>query len=151
MTRENECESNEVYRTFDEFCELYALLHKTYPALKLIETPSLSKFKDPKHVPRRFNLVNSLLKDISRLQAEINQVREIHNNIIYLLTQFLYFYFPASLKSDIIYTFFHPILRDQTQETYFGNDDELITIDLKDDLTKKCNVASIRIYLLWLL
>lgn len=48
------------------------------------------------------------------------------------------FIFP--LKSDIIYTFFHPILRDQTQETYFGNDDELITIDLKDDLTKKCNV-----------
>lgn len=74
VTRENECESNEVYRTFDEFCELYQLLVKTYPTLRLYNTPSLSKFKDTKNSTKQYTIVNFLLKEILNLTPEISQV-----------------------------------------------------------------------------
>jgi hypothetical protein len=77
VTRESESESNEAYRTYDEFCELYQLLHKTYPALKLGNTPSLSKFKDSKSSTKQYNLVSVLLNDILNLKPEISQVRRI--------------------------------------------------------------------------
>ena len=74
MTRETEFDTNEVYRTFEEFCELYTLLLKTFPALRLPDTLSLSKFKEAKQVGRRHQLIHSLLKDVMSLQAEISQV-----------------------------------------------------------------------------
>lgn len=76
------------------------MLSKTFPALKLPETPSLNKFKETKLSIKRRNLIEALLCDIKNLQAEISQ-------------------------SDIIYTFFHSILRDQKEDL---SDTEMIEI-----------------------
>ena len=42
VNREIEYDTNEVYRTFEEFCELYQLLIKTFTTLKMPETVSLN-------------------------------------------------------------------------------------------------------------
>ncbi|RNA20110.1 phosphatidylinositol 4-phosphate 3-kinase C2 domain-containing subunit beta isoform X1 [Brachionus plicatilis] len=99
VIRETEFESNEVYRTFEEFCELYNVLSKTFTTLRLSETPSYSKFKEEKKFFKRYLLVEKLLKEIMSLPAEISQ-------------------------SEIIYTFFHPILRDKKQEAFYSTDSE---------------------------
>ena len=74
ITRENEYDTNEVYRTFDEFCELYQLLHKTFPGLRLQHTPSFNKFKETKNTAKRLHAISSLINDISAFQSEISQV-----------------------------------------------------------------------------
>jgi hypothetical protein len=75
ITRETEYDNNEVFRTFDEFCELYQLLTKTFPTLRLSDTLPLSKFKDIKSGGmRRFQAIEQLVKDIMSLQAEISHV-----------------------------------------------------------------------------
>lgn len=74
VTRETEYDSNEVYRTFDEFCELYQLLTKTFPSLRLTETPPFNRFKETKQLARRRQCVHFLLKDLMNLQPEISQV-----------------------------------------------------------------------------
>ncbi len=91
ITRETEYDSNEVFRSFDEFCELYQLLLRTFPTLRLVETPPLARFKEHKQLARRKQCIYLLLKDLMGLQAEISQ-------------------------SDIVYTFFHSILRDQKED-----------------------------------
>lgn len=98
VVRETEYETNEAYRTFEEFCELYQLLLKTFSNLKFDLTPSFSKFKETKSL-KRFRAIELFLKEICGLQAEISH-------------------------SDIIYTFFHPILRDRNQETFYVNNDK---------------------------
>jgi hypothetical protein len=94
LTRENEYDNNEVYRSFEEYCELYNLLNKTFSTLRLNETLPFNKFKETKTYARRFQAVEQLLRDIFSLQGEISQ-------------------------SEIIYTFFHSILRDRNQESAF--------------------------------
>ncbi len=74
ITRENEYDNNEVYRTFEEYCELYSLLTKTFPTLRLNETVPFNKFKDTKTYARRFQAIDQLLRDIFSLSAEISQV-----------------------------------------------------------------------------
>jgi hypothetical protein len=74
VLRVNDYESNEVYRTFEEFCELYQLLLKTFPALKLPKTPSLNKFKEVKIINKRRVYIKLLLDDINNLQPEITRV-----------------------------------------------------------------------------
>ena len=74
VKREIEFDTNEIYRTFEEFCELYQLLLKTFSTLKLQETPPLHEFKETKQTSRRRTVVESLLNDIQNLQAEISQV-----------------------------------------------------------------------------
>ena len=74
MTRENELENNDAFRTYDEFCELYHLLLKTYPALRFPETLQLSKYKDTKDTQRRFNIISSFVVYIIQLSPEISQV-----------------------------------------------------------------------------
>ena len=97
IVREIEYNNNEVYRTFDEFCDLYQLLIKTFPSLRLNETPPISKFKETKQYNKRFQAIELLVRDIFALSPEISQ-------------------------SDIIYTFFHSILRDKKKESL--DDDE---------------------------
>ena len=75
VNREIEYDTNEVYRTFEEFCELYQLLIKTFTTLKMPETVSLNKFKETKQSNKRRQLVDSLIRDISCMQAEISQVK----------------------------------------------------------------------------
>lgn len=75
--RENNDEKYEVYRTFDEFCELYQSLVKTYPQLKLTSTPVLNKFLNEKRSGKRKHLVGVLINDIFKLQPEI---RDVNNN-----------------------------------------------------------------------
>jgi hypothetical protein len=84
VSRENEFETNQVYRTFDEFCELYQLLVKVFPVLRLQNTPPLSKFKDAKNIPKRRQYIESLIQDILHLQPEIS-----HVNILNIKTSFL--------------------------------------------------------------
>ena len=74
VARETEYDSNEVFRTFDEFCELYQLLSKRFPSLRLAETPPLNRFKETKQLARRRQCVYLLLKDLMNLQPEISQV-----------------------------------------------------------------------------
>jgi hypothetical protein len=73
VTRETEYETNDVYRTFDEFCELYSILLKVYPQLKLRDSVSYHKFKELKGHKRRQG-IEILLNDITKLQPEISQV-----------------------------------------------------------------------------
>jgi len=87
VTRENDYQKNEVYRTFTEFCLLYKHLERIFPQLKLSNTPPLAKFRDLKGQKRRI-MVSFLINDILKLQSEIRD-------------------------SDIVYTFFHKTLRDQ--------------------------------------
>lgn len=74
ITRENDYETNQVYRTYDEFCELYQLLVKVFPALKLQNTPLISKFKEAKNINKRRQYIESLIKDITSFQPEISHV-----------------------------------------------------------------------------
>lgn len=74
VARQTEYHTNEVYRTFDEFCELYQLLVKTYPTLRLAETPLFNRFKEAKQFIKRRQCVYLLLKDLMKLQPEISQV-----------------------------------------------------------------------------
>lgn len=74
IKRESEYDTNEVCRTFEEFCELYQLLLKTFPALKLQETLPLNKFKEAKQTFKRHQLIESLISEIQNLQAEISHV-----------------------------------------------------------------------------
>jgi phosphatidylinositol-4-phosphate 3-kinase len=91
ISRETHYDKNEVFRSYDEFCELYQLLVKTFPAMRLNETPQLKVFKETKPSYKRRQNVDWLLSDILKLQTEISQ-------------------------SDIVYTFFHSILRDQSHD-----------------------------------
>jgi hypothetical protein len=75
VTRENEQDTNEVYRTFEEFCELYQLLIKIFPQLKLPNTPALNKFKEAAKGLKRRQYVELLINDITSLQSEISQVK----------------------------------------------------------------------------
>lgn len=106
MVRETEFESNDVFRTFEEFCELYHILTKTFTTLRLSESPSYNKFKETKQFLKRILLVENFLKEIMSLPAEISQ-------------------------SEIIYTFFHPILRDK-KETFYSTDNENV-LNLRND------------------
>ncbi len=74
VTRENDYETNQVYRTFDEFCELYQLLVKIFPVLKLPNSPPISKFKEAKNIYKRRQYIESLINDIMSLQPEISHV-----------------------------------------------------------------------------
>ena len=115
ITRESEYDTNEVYRTYDEFVEFYQLLTKTYPSLRLEGTPHLKVFKETTKTDKRRQNVEALIVDITNLQAEISQ-------------------------SDIVYTFFHSILRDKKQDLSNVNKNEYKAMD--DDLftTKKSNL-----------
>lgn len=115
-----EYDTNEVYRTYDEFCELYQLLTKTFSTLKLSETLALNKFKETRQSIKRRQQVECLIKDIFKLTPEISQV-DI-SKLVGLKSQNWNFFF---FKSDIIYTFFHSILRDQKEDV---NDTEMIDI-----------------------
>jgi hypothetical protein len=72
--RENECDTHDIYRSFDDFCDLYQLLLKEFPALKLPKTLSCSKFKESSKPHRQRINVSSLLSDILNLNSEIRNV-----------------------------------------------------------------------------
>ena len=128
VNRETEYDTNEVYRTFEEFCELYQLLSKTFTTLKMPDTLPLNKFKETKQSNKRYQLVDSLLRDIFSMQAEISQVILFSKSII-IIIKVLIVYFLIR-KSDIIYTFFHSILRDQKEVV---NDTEMLDLS-KDEI-----------------
>lgn len=74
MKRESDFDSHDVFRSFDEFCELYQQLLKTFPALVLTQTPSLNKFKEAKTIAKRRQEIDQLIQDVLSLQPEISQV-----------------------------------------------------------------------------
>lgn len=76
VNRETEYDTNEVYRTYDEFIELYQLLTKTFTTLKLNDSVGLHKFKDTKQTFKRRQQVEILIKDIFKLSPEISQVKK---------------------------------------------------------------------------
>ena len=92
VIRDTEYDRNEVYRTYEEFGELYQQLVKKFPAIRLDETPHLKVFKETKQSHKRRQNVASLIKDTLSLQGEISH-------------------------SDIVYTFFHSTLRDQKHDS----------------------------------
>lgn len=128
VNRETEYDTNEVYRTFEEFCELYQLLSKTFTTLKMPDTVPLNKFKETKQSNKRYQLVDSLLRDIISMQAEISQVILFSKNIIIIIKVLIVYILIR--KSDIIYTFFHSILRDQKEVV---NDTEMLDLS-KDEI-----------------
>jgi phosphatidylinositol-4-phosphate 3-kinase len=109
VIRETEYDKNEVFRTYEEFCELFQLLVKTFPAIRLDQTPHLKAFKETKPSHKRRQNVNLLINEILDLQSEISH-------------------------SDIIYTFFHSTLRDQKHDNSNPNinQDFVKSNDLKD-------------------
>lgn len=72
---------------------------KTFTTLRLIETPSYNKFKETKQSLKRYLILEKFLKEIMSFPAEISQ-------------------------SEIIYTFFHSIVRDEDQQTFYSTDNE---------------------------
>jgi hypothetical protein len=101
VVREVSSDTNEVYRTYEEFIELYALLMRTYPAMRFSDadketTITLKMFKDTKQSYRRRQNVALLLNNLQLLSPEISH-------------------------SDIVYTFFHSTLRDQSLDSSRSN------------------------------
>jgi hypothetical protein len=94
VAREVPYDTHEVYRTYDEYYELYALLMRTFPAMRLNgeSTPSLKVFKETKQSYKRRQNVTLLIRDLQLLSPEISH-------------------------SDIVYTFFHSTLRDQSLDS----------------------------------
>ena len=101
VVREVSSDTNEVYRTYEEFIELYTLLMRTYPAMRFSDGDketqlSLKMFKDTKQSYRRRQNVALLLNNLQLLSPEISH-------------------------SDIVYTFFHSTLRDQSLDSSRNN------------------------------
>jgi len=108
VVREVSSDTNEVYRTYEEFIELYALLMRTYPAMRFSDNDktetsqqqqqqlTLKMFKDTKQSYRRRQNVALLLNNLQLLSPEISH-------------------------SDIVYTFFHSTLRDQSLDSTRSN------------------------------
>ena len=74
VSRENDYQQNEVYRTFEEFCKLYRYLLDTFTQLKLSNTPVIEKFKNLRSNQRRF-YVTVLINDLLKLTPEIRDVK----------------------------------------------------------------------------
>ncbi len=85
VLRENDSDSHEVYRTFNEFCELYGALMKQYPSLKLHNTPVLNKFKESKTIRRRLSIA-SLIMDVFKLLPEVRDVYACLNQTLFSCT-----------------------------------------------------------------
>ncbi|OTF82209.1 hypothetical protein BLA29_011847, partial [Euroglyphus maynei] len=82
---------NFVYRSFKEFLELYEKLSRTFPLAKfytLKRSPMLNRASRQQIASHRTRELKLFLKDLMNMASEISH-------------------------SDYIYTFFHPILRDQ--------------------------------------
>jgi hypothetical protein len=74
VVRENEFDSHDVYRSYDDFCDLYKFLIKEFPALKLQKTIPYSRFKENfKPVAQRIN-ISSLISELLSLNSEIRNV-----------------------------------------------------------------------------
>lgn len=82
VIRENEYDSHDVYRTFDEFCELYQMLLKEFPALKLPKTAPYSKFKENSKPLKKRLLMSSLIGDILNFNSEIRDVSSVNRVIV---------------------------------------------------------------------
>lgn len=82
---------NFVYRSFKEFLELYEKLSRTFPLAKfytLKRSPMLNRASRQQIASHRTRELTLFLKDLMNMASEISH-------------------------SDFVYTFFHPILRDQ--------------------------------------
>ena len=65
--REAPHDNHAVFRTYEEFSELYQLLVRTFPAMRLDETPALKVFKETRQSYKRRQYVDMLIRDIQVL------------------------------------------------------------------------------------
>ncbi|XP_060523562.1 phosphatidylinositol 4-phosphate 3-kinase C2 domain-containing subunit alpha isoform X2 [Cylas formicarius] len=94
--RENQLEPMEIQRTYKEFCELHQKLCIYFPLAKL----------------------HSLSTGLHMGRQNIKQVAQKRFHEISLFIKSLFLCATEIAHSDLVYTFFHPLLRDQQEDEY---------------------------------